>query len=119
MKPTINYQDFEKMDIRVGEVVAASIPEWSNKLIKLEVDMGEEIGRRVLFSGIRKWYSPEDMVGKKMSFVINVAPKKMGDPSTNSEQGGYSEGMLIMADSEDRPYLFFLPKAIKPGTVIR
>ncbi|KKT48916.1 MAG: Methionine-tRNA ligase [Candidatus Collierbacteria bacterium GW2011_GWC2_44_18] len=119
MKPVINYSDFEKLDIRVGRVISASAPEGSNKLLRMEVDMGEEIGKRTLFSGIRKWYKPEEVVGKNMEFVINMDPKKMGDPSSGSEQGGYSEGMLIMVDTEEQPILLFLPEAIKPGSVIR
>lgn len=111
MKPLINYEDFEKLDIRVGEVTGASAPEWSNKLIRMEVDLGEEIGRRVLFSGIRKWYDPDALVGKRMFLVVNMEPKKMGEEE--------SQGMLMMADTEDRPYLIFLPTSIKPGTVIR
>ncbi len=111
MKPTVNYDDFDKLDIRVGEVLEASSPEWSNKLIRMEVDLGEEIGKRILFSGIRKWYQSEDLVGKKMSFIVNMEPKKMGEEE--------SQGMLIMADSEERPELIFLPAGIKPGTMIR
>lgn len=111
MKQTISYEDFEKLDIRVGEVVEASAPEWSNKLIRMEVEFGEEIGKRVLFSGIRKWYRPEELVGKKMSFLVNMEPKKMGKEE--------SQGMLMMADTEERPYLILLPEDIKPGTMIR
>jgi methionyl-tRNA synthetase len=111
MKPTINYDDFEKLEIRVGEVISATAPDWSNKLLRMEVDLGDEIGKRILFSGIRKWYQPEEVVGKKMSFIVNMEPKKMGDEE--------SQGMLLMADTEEQPYLIFLPETIKPGTMIR
>ncbi|PJB47514.1 methionine--tRNA ligase [Candidatus Collierbacteria bacterium CG_4_9_14_3_um_filter_43_16] len=111
MKAIINYEDFEKLDIRVGRVISATAPEWSNKLLRMEVDMGEEIGTRILFSGIRKWYSPEDVEGKIMQFVVNMDSKKMGDEE--------SQGMLLMVDTAGRPNLLFLPEAIKPGSVIR
>ena len=119
MKAIINYGDFDKLDIRVGRVIAASLPEWSQKLVRYEVDLGDEIGRRILFSGIRKWYQPEEMIGKNIPVIVNLEPKKMGDPSAGSEQGGYSEGMCMMADTEEQPFLLFLQEDIKPGTVIR
>lgn len=111
MKDLINYGDFEKLDIRAGKVMAASAPEWSEKLIRYEMDFGEEIGKRVLFSGIRKWYAPEDLVGKVMPVIVNLAPKKMGDEE--------SQGMTIMVDGENGPKLIFLDEMTVPGTVIR
>jgi len=111
MKDPISYDDFSKLDIRTGLVMEASLPEWSDKLIRYEVDLGNEIGRRVLFSGIRKWYKPEDMVGKMIPVVVNLSPKKMGDEE--------SQGMAIMMDGEEGARLIFLPEEVKPGTVIR
>lgn len=111
MKPTINYSDFEKLDIRVGKVTEASNPEWSEKLVRYEVDLGEEIGKRILFSGIRKWYKPEDLIGKNIPVVVNLAPKKMGMEE--------SAGMCLMADTEDGAVLLFLPESLKPGTMVR
>ena len=111
MKDQINYTDFEKLDIRAGKVVEASNPLWSEKLIRYEMDFGEVLGKRVLFSGIRKWYSPEELIGKIMPVVVNMEPKKMDDE--------FSQGMTIMADSEDGPKLIFLSDGIVPGTVIR
>ena len=111
MKDLIVYNDFEKLDVRVGKVVSATAPEWSSKLLRMEVNLGGEIGQRILFSGIRKWYSPEDVIGKNMQFVINMAPKKMGEEE--------SQGMLIMADTDEKPVLIFLPDELEPGTMIR
>lgn len=111
MKPVITYDDFAKLDIRAGLIVAASSPEWSEKLIRYEIDLGEEIGKRILFSGIRKWYKPEDLVGKKVPVVVNLAPKKMGEEE--------SQGMVVMCDGEEGPKLIFLPEEVIPGTVIR
>lgn len=111
MKSTISYDDFEKIDVRVGKIVEASVPLWSEKLIRYVIDLGEEVGTRVLFSGIRKWYSPEDLVGKMVPVIVNMEPKKMGTET--------SEGMVIMADSDDGPKMIFMEETIVPGTVIR
>jgi len=111
MKDLITYSEFEKLDIRAGKVVAASAPEWSEKLIRYEMDFGEELGKRVLFSGIRKWYSAEDMIGKIMPVIVNMEPKKMGDE--------VSQGMTIMGDDKDGPKLIFLDESIELGTMIR
>ncbi len=111
VKPNIAYDDFAKLDIRVGLITTASAPEWSGKLIRYEVDLGEEIGKRTLFSGIRKWYKPEELVGKRVPVVVNLEPKKMG-----AEE---SQGMAIMTDGEEGAVMIFLPEKIKPGTVIR
>ncbi|HBC44805.1 MAG: Methionine-tRNA ligase [Candidatus Collierbacteria bacterium GW2011_GWB1_45_35] len=111
MKDLITYGDFGKLDIRAGKIVEASAPEWSDKLIRYEVDLGVELGKRVLFSGIRKWYKPEDLVGKIIPVVINLTPKKMGDEE--------SQGMAIMADGETGAVMIFLPDSVEPGTVIR
>ncbi len=111
MKNNIQYSDFEKLDIRVGRVISATAPEWSSKLLRMEVDLGEEIGNRILFSGIRKWYIPEDVVGMNMQFIVNMEPKKMGEEE--------SQGMLIMVDTEEKPVLIFLPDELKAGQMIR
>lgn len=111
MKDLIKYEDFEKLDIRAGKVVDASAPDWSEKLIRYEIDFGEELGKRVLFSGIRKWYTPEELVGKTLPVIVNMEPKKMGDEE--------SQGMVIMSDGEDGPKLMFLSDDVVPGTVIR
>lgn len=111
MKDLINYTDFEKIDIRAGKIVAAEAPGWSEKLIRYEIDFGEELGKKVLFSGIRKWYSPEDLIGKMVPVIVNMEPKKMGEE--------VSQGMTIMGDGEDGAKMIFLDESIVPGTVIR
>lgn len=110
MKDQITYDDFAKLDIRVGEVVEASLPEWSDKLVRYVMDFGDEIGKRVLFSGIRAWVKPEDMIGKKYPVVINMKPKKMGDEE--------SQGMMIMVDGEEKPVLIDLD-GVEVGDVVR
>lgn len=115
MKATIEYPDFEKLDIRVGLILEATVPTWSKKLMEFVVDFGEEIGKKTILSGIQAWYTPADFVGKKFPFIVNLAERKMGD--------GVSQGMMIMADGkigdEARPIVCPLPEVIEAGTVIR
>lgn len=93
MKPTVTFADWEKLDIRLGKIIAASNPDWSNKLIELKVDFGPE-GQRTIFTGLRAWYSPDDFIGKQALFIINLEPRQMGP--------GVSEGMLVsLGDSSD------------------
>jgi len=116
-KNSISYNDFEKLDVRVGTVIEATSPEWSNKLLKFTVNFGE-LGMRTIFSGVKKWYVPEDFIGKQFCFLINLEPKKMGE-----EQ---SQGMMLMADTEDgnpgdiqQPTLIPLQQPVANGTVVR
>jgi tRNA-binding protein len=111
MKDRINYPDFAKLDFRIGQIIKAQAPEWSEKLLQFEVDFGVEIGKRTIFSGIRAFYKPEDIEGKKYVFVVNMEKKKMG-----SEE---SDGMLIMADTEEKPILLPVPDELEPGAVVR
>ncbi len=111
MKDLINYDDFGKLEIRAGVIVEAEAPEWSEKLIRYKIDFGEEIGKKVLFSGIRAWYKPEDLVGKKVPVILNMEPKKMGKE--------YSQGMVLMVDGAEKPVMIFLPESVEPGAVVR
>jgi len=109
MKDTIVYDDFAKLDIRLGLVKEATIPEGSNKLIRQVVDFGEETGERIIFSGIKEWYSPEEMVGKTLPYVINLEPRKM--------MGEESQGMLMAAGGPDMGAVLIEPdKQVEPGT---
>lgn len=111
MKQTIGYEDFDKVDIRIGKIVSASAPDWSKKLLRFEVDFGAEIGMRIIFSGIKQWYSPESFIDKEYPFLVNLAPKKMGDEE--------SQGMMLMADGEEQPVLFQLEQQVSAGTTVR
>jgi methionine--tRNA ligase beta chain len=111
MKNLIDYNYFDGLDIRVGQVVESDLPEWSDKLIRYVVDLGNEIERRVLFSGIREWYTPEDLLGKKLPVIINMKPKKMGQE--------ISEGMALMIDSAEKPVMIFLSDEALPGDVVK
>jgi len=110
MKDLVSFADFAKIDLRVGKVVEAKIPAGSEHLIQLRVDFGEE-GERTIFAGIKKWYEPEDLEGKKLVFVLNMQPKKT--------PFGESEGMLLAVDNEaGEPQVIELTK-VKEGAVLR
>lgn len=111
MKPTITYDDFAKIDLRIGRITEAIAPEWSQKLLQFTVDFGPEIGAKTIFSGIKQWYQPADFVGKCYVFVINLAERKMGE--------GVSQGMMIMADDSDQPRPFAIPEPAVPGSEVR
>lgn len=114
---TISFEDFQRVDIRIGTVVKAEVPEWSHWVMKLTVDLGEEIGGKVCFSGIMKFFSPEVFVGKQFPFVVNFEPKKIGP------EKDFSEVMMIMScpggdDNEIAPVLFKLQKKVPNGTKV-
>lgn len=112
MKSIIDYSDFEKLDMRVGKVISATVPEWSEKLIEYKVDFGSEIGEKTILSGIKEWYTPEDIIGKSFAFVINLAERKMGQ--------SISQGMMLMVVPEsEKPILIEVDKAVLLGTVVR
>jgi len=113
----ISFDDFEKVDIRIGTVVKAEVPEWSHWVMKMTVDLGEEIGTKNCFSGIMKFFKPEDMEGKQFPFVINLEPRKIGPEKE------LSEVMMIMAvpkeDEETPTVLFQLQEKVENGTKVR
>lgn len=106
-KPEIEFDDFEKVDIRVGKIEAVSAVEKSNKLLRFKLDDGSKNGRTIL-SGMKKFYPEfEQLVGKNVAFVANLKPRKM--------MGELSEGMILSAEKDDEVTLTFLPDSIKPG----
>ncbi|HEY8388432.1 MAG TPA: methionine--tRNA ligase [Parasegetibacter sp.] len=106
LKPTIQYDDFAKLDLRVGKIVNAEKVEKANKLLKLEVDLGSEV--RTIVSGIALHFKPEEIVGKQVVVVANLAPRKM--------RGIASQGMILMAEDAGGKLHFINPEeAINPG----
>jgi methionyl-tRNA synthetase len=105
-KPLISIDDFAKLDLRMARVAEASIVEGSDKLLKLTLELGEQ--RRTVFSGIRKTYSPESLVGRHVVVVANLAPRKM--------RFGVSEGMVLCASDEaDRLFLLGADEGVTSG----
>ena len=99
-KPLIVYDDFAKLDLRVGKVLTAEKMPKSDKLLRLSVDLGYE--RRTILSGIAKHFAPEEMVGRQVTVVANLAPRKM--------MGVESHGMILMAEDPDGKLHFINPE---------
>ena len=109
LKPEIVFDDFAKIDLRVGTIVSAEKVEKADKLLKLEVDLGFET--RTIVSGIAMHFNPADIVGKQVSVVVNLAPRKM--------RGIESNGMILMAEDASGKLHFINPEsAIGTGSSI-
>lgn len=108
-KDEIAFDDFVKMDIRVGTVISAEKMKKSKKLLKLKVDTG--VGTKTILSGIAQFFKPEDILGKQVTVLINLAPRKM--------MGEVSEGMILMAEDADGSLKLISPnEEVKPGSLI-
>jgi methionyl-tRNA synthetase len=106
-KATIVYDDFARLDLRVGTIVAAEKVEKADKLLKLGVDLGTEV--RTIVSGIALHFKPEDIVGRQVVVVANLAPRKM--------RGIESNGMILMAEDKAGRLHFVNPaEPIEPGS---
>ncbi len=109
LKGDIVFDDFMKLDLRVGTILEAKKVEKSNKLLQFLVDTG--IDKRTILSGIAKHYSPEEMVGKQVTIIANLAPRKM--------MGVESQGMILMAeDAEGNLRLIQPNESVNPGALI-
>ena len=109
-KENIQFDDFTKLDIRVGTILEAEKVAKTKKLIKLLIDTG--IDKRTVVSGIAEFFSPEEIVGKQVSILVNLAPRKI--------RGIESQGMILMAEDANGELTFVLPeKNVETGSVIR
>lgn len=104
----ITFEEFKKLDIRIGEILSVEKVENADNLLILEVDFGEF--KRQIVSGIAKWYKAEDLVGKKLPFIVNLEPRKF--------KGIESQGMLMAIDGEDQPILLEPQGEVKSGDKI-
>ncbi len=108
-KLSIQYDDFAKLDLKAGTVLACEKVEKADKLLKLEVDLGTE--KRTIVSGIAEHYSASEMVGKQVVVVVNLAPRKM--------KGIESQGMILTAeDNQGKLYLLKPESPVNPGAAI-
>ena len=120
---TINFEDFQKLDIRIGTVISAEIPEWSHWVMKLTVDFGsppEGLGEKTIFAGLMGHFEPKEIEGKQFPFIVNLEPRKMGP------KGDISEGMMMAASvpiknekEDEKPVLFNLSEKVPNGTKVR
>lgn len=109
-KPATTFDDFSKLDIRLGTILAAERVPKADKLLKLLVDTG--IDQRTIVSGIAEHYSPEEIIGKTVSVLLNLEPRKI--------RGVESQGMILMAENETGKLSFMIPeKEFSAGGEIR
>jgi methionyl-tRNA synthetase len=105
-KAEISFDDFSKMDIRIGTILKAERVEKSKKLLKLQVDTGIDV--RTVMSGIAEHFAPEDILGKKVTILVNLAPRKI--------MGVESQGMILMASDKDGSLKLLSPSGdVAPG----
>ena len=109
--PVIGIQDFARLDLRIGVVVECGFVEGSDKLLRFSLDAGE-LGRRQIFSGIRAGYpNPAALVGRKVVFIANLAPRKM--------RFGISEGMVLSAGGDDGLFLLDADDGAQAGMIVK
>ena len=110
VKTVTTFDDFQKMDIRVGTILAAERVPKTDKLLKLTIDTG--IDQRTVVSGIAMYYEPENIIGQQVSILLNLEPRKI--------KGIESQGMILMAENEKGELAFVAPtKVIGNGGTIR
>lgn len=109
LKDPISFPDFIKLDLRVGTIIEVEKVENSEKLLKMQVDFGSEIGKRQILAGLSKYYFPEDLLQKQVVAIINLEPRKI--------MGMESQGMLL-AGGEESVGLLIPDKKLENGTEI-
>ena len=108
----ITYDDFKKLEIKIGKIVSAEKIEESEKLVKLMVDLGEETGPRQIVAGIALAYPDAgELVGKEIPVLTNLEPKTL--------MGYESNGMILAGDNEGKPTLLHPADEVPPGSVVK
>jgi methionyl-tRNA synthetase len=109
VKDETTFDNFTKMDIRVGTIVSAEKVKKTKKLLKIELDTG--IDKRTVVSGIAEFFKPEDIIGQQVSVLVNLAPREI--------KGIESQGMILMAEDKDGSLSFVAPnKEVSAGSEI-
>ena len=108
--PQISYNDFAKLDIRICTVIAAELVPETDKLIKCTIDFGE-LGTRTIVSGIAEWKKPEELVGRQLPYIVNLAPRML--------RGVESQGMLLAASDESGVALLAPERKLSSGAKLR
>jgi len=106
----VSFEEFSKLDIRVGRIISAEPVPGSRKLIKTIVDIGGE--QRQILVGVARWYKPEELVGKLVVVVVNLKPKVMA--------GLVSQGMILAAGcgEGEKPVLLTVEEPVNPGSKV-
>jgi methionine--tRNA ligase beta chain len=108
---TISFEEFKKVEIRIGKILECEKVADADKLLKLQIDFGPEVGNRQIISGIAQSYTPEEMVGKSLPFIVNLEYRKF--------KGEESQGMLMAAGNTDGKVVLLEPNSeLTPGTEV-
>ncbi|MBW1659632.1 MAG: methionine--tRNA ligase subunit beta [Deltaproteobacteria bacterium] len=105
----ITFNDFKKLELRIGEITEAERVPDTDKLLKLTIDVGTET--RQIVAGMADTYEPEALVGKQVPILMNLEPKTF--------RGVESHGMILAVDVDGKPVLLHPDKKVPPGSVIR
>ncbi|MDQ7786507.1 MAG: methionine--tRNA ligase subunit beta [Thermodesulfovibrionales bacterium] len=105
----ISFEDFKKLDIRIGKIIAAERVQDTEKLLKIEIDLGTE--KRQLVAGIAQSYEPDALIGKEIPVLLNLEPRTI--------RGVESHGMILAAVSDGKAVLMHPDKEVPPGSIIR
>jgi methionine--tRNA ligase beta chain len=108
IKSVINFEEFEKIDLRAGKILEAERVEGSDKLLKLQIDLGEE--KRQILAGIGKSYTPEELINKTVIVIINLEPRML--------MGLESQGMVLAVKDNNNLSVLVPEKEIVPGSKI-
>jgi methionine--tRNA ligase beta chain len=108
IKSVINFEEFEKVDLRAGKIIEAEKVEGSDKLLKLQIDLGEE--KRQILAGIGKTYTPEELINKTVIVIINLEPRML--------MGLESQGMVLAVKDNNNLSVLVPEKEILPGSKI-
>ena len=107
---TITFEDFKRVEIRIGKILAAEKVANADKLLKLQIDFGSEVGQRQIVSGIAESFTPEDLVGKQLPFIVNLEYRKF--------KGEESQGMLMAIDAGEKTVLLQPSEEVISGTEV-
>ncbi|RLG14041.1 MAG: methionine--tRNA ligase subunit beta [Candidatus Nanohalarchaeota archaeon] len=105
----IEFSDFEKLQIKIGKILSAQKIEGTDKLVKMEVDMGDEDKRQII-AGIARSYEPEELIGKQVPVLANLKPRKI--------RGLQSQGMILVIDANEKLVLLHPQKEVPPGSEV-
>ena len=105
----ITFDDFKRLDIRIGKILSAERVEGTDKLLKLEIDLGTE--KRQIVAGMAEFFEPAHIVGKGLPILVNLEPRKL--------RGIESQGMVLAVDVGGKPILLQPEEEVPPGSIIR
>lgn len=105
----ISFDDFKKLDIRIGRIIAAERIQDTEKLLKIEIDVGAE--KRQLVAGIAQSYEPDALIGKEIPVLLNLEPRTI--------RGVESHGMILAAVMDGKAVLMHPDKEVPPGSIVR